>query len=787
VTTIDSTTDIETVVSTVTFYNTTITSTTSATTLSSASSAATVTGPSITCPDDQYSSQSFQTGDEVYQYYIFCNTTFSGTPFITNALDSLRNCIDLCSVINSETAGPSPFCTGVSFDGTDCYLYEAGSEGDLVLSFTEDSAVLYQELVNSNYTVAVYSNGSTTITMPATVSGSTITFSSCSASTTTFSNGVESWTESCTSNSTWFGEIIEATTTIYVNSTIIAAVSSLTATGGGGSTAAGGISPASSAAVATSVTASLTSFTSTGAASGATSAGRTFTVTYITTIVSGQTLVEASTIYFNGSGNGSFTTGGIYPPYVTTIIVNGTTLVETSSTLVSGQITSESATGGIYSLSVFPYNTTITISTIVLNGSTIYETSVYTTSFQTGGYISPSVASTVSESSGASGSGSRTGGVISPTTSPQGILSSGAVITLTSTANDSIVMVTRTLTLTGLNATGTGTGGINSPTFPRYGHSFPLPSMYPSSKYGHSHHSPHIYGSMSNSYPILNVSSSAYSSTTSNKTLTQPYNVTSSMLGIYTSISPGCVTITSVSISTYTVTQITSTCVCGTSAVLSLPLYTSATASSMSSSSPSSTSIASSGFNPLREEGQPATDQQITFACSNIGNQVFNGGFELINVTDPEAAQGWSFTSDEPSSIMYFTDVDVGTADQHTPNGTQLGRVISNDQTATGRLFQPLTLCPNTTYQFGIWTRQEDVLAECVATFEIASTVIGSVEPEPLWTDNIFDAANYTVGPRSQDGAVDLSIIISCLGDTVSDTSPGIIDFDDVSLTAILS
>jgi len=577
-------------------------------------------------------------------------------------------------------------------------------------------------------------------------------------------------------------------TTIYVDSTIIAAVSSLTAPGGRGSTATGGMSPASSAAVATSATASLTSFIPTGAASGAASTGGSFTMTYISTIVSGQTLVEASTIYSNGSGNGSFATGGIYTPYVTSIIVSGTTLVETLSTLVSGQITSQSATGGIYPPSVFPYNTTVTISTIVLNGSTTYEMSVYTTGFQTGGYISPSIASTVAESSGANGSGSGTGGVIAATATLPGISpSSGAITTLTSTVNGSTVVITQTLTLTGLNTTGTGTEGINSTTFPRHGYSLPLLHIHPSSKHRHPHHSPHIYGSTSNSYPFLNVSSSAYSSTTSNKTSTQPYNVTTSMLGIYSSASPSCVTITSVSISTYTVTQTPSTCVCGTIPILSLPLYTFATASTIPSSTPSSTPTAYGGFKPLREEGQPATDQQIAWACSNVGNQVFNGGFELTNATDADAAQGWSFTSDEPSSVMYFTDVDVGTADQHTPNGSQLGRVTANDQTATGRLFQPLTLCPNTTYQFGIWTRQEDELAECVATFEIASTVIGIVEPETSWTNNIFDAANYTVGPGSQDGAVDLSIILSCLGDTVSDTSPGIVDFDDVSVTAILS
>lgn len=197
--------------------------------------------------------------------------------------------------------------------------------------------------------------------------------------------------------------------------------------------------------------------------------------------------------------------------------------------------------------------------------------------------------------------------------------------------------------------------------------------------------------------------------------------------------------------------------------------------------------VAFTSVNQLRSEGQPATDQQIAFACSNIGNQVFNPGFELLDANDTSAAQGWSFISDESPLIMYFVDVNVTTGEQHTPNGTQLGRVVSEDPMASGRLYQPLTLCPNTTYQFGIWTRQADTLAECVATFAIGTTTVGTVEPQTYWTNAVYNPVNYTVGPGNQDGAVDLSLIVQCQGGSVSTSNPGTIEFDGVSVMAATS
>lgn len=197
--------------------------------------------------------------------------------------------------------------------------------------------------------------------------------------------------------------------------------------------------------------------------------------------------------------------------------------------------------------------------------------------------------------------------------------------------------------------------------------------------------------------------------------------------------------------------------------------------------------MAYTSVNQLRIEGQPATDQQIAFACSNVGNQIFNGGFELLDANDTSEAQGWSFVADESSSIIYFADVAVATDQQKTLNGAQLGRVITEDATASGRLYQPLTLCPNTTYQFGIWTQQASQLSECVVIFELGTTTIGTVEPPMYWTNSIYNPVNYTVGPGGQDGALDLSILMSCMGGSVSASDPGSVDFDEVSLMAILS
>lgn len=183
----------------------------------------------------------------------------------------------------------------------------------------------------------------------------------------------------------------------------------------------------------------------------------------------------------------------------------------------------------------------------------------------------------------------------------------------------------------------------------------------------------------------------------------------------------------------------------------------------------------------LRVEGQPATDQQVSFACNNVGNQVFNGGFELIDSNGN--ALGWNFTTDD-TAVMFSVDAEDLT--QHTPGGSRDGQVVSESDTASSRLYQPLTLCPNTTYSFEVWTRQRDFLSECTATFQIDMTSIGMVIPGTSWTNAMSDPMNYTVGPGQQDGAVDLSVFVVCKGEGTSDVDR-VIEFDDISLIQVMS
>jgi len=199
----------------------------------------------------------------------------------------------------------------------------------------------------------------------------------------------------------------------------------------------------------------------------------------------------------------------------------------------------------------------------------------------------------------------------------------------------------------------------------------------------------------------------------------------------------------------------------------------------VSSSSPPASAITS--LNQLRIEGQPATDQQVSFACSNVGNQVFNGGFELVD-SDGDAL-GWNFTTDD-TAVMFFVDAEDPT--QHTPGGNRDGHIVSESDTASGRLYQSLTLCPNTTYSFEVWTHQQGFLSECTATFQINMTAIGAVMPGTSWTNAMSHPMNYTVGPEQQDGAVDLNIFVKCLGEGGSDVDR-VIELDDISLVQLMS
>jgi hypothetical protein len=181
----------------------------------------------------------------------------------------------------------------------------------------------------------------------------------------------------------------------------------------------------------------------------------------------------------------------------------------------------------------------------------------------------------------------------------------------------------------------------------------------------------------------------------------------------------------------------------------------------------------------LRVEGTNATDGQVARACANVGNQIFNGDFELADSND--TASGWSFSAD--SSLFYFLSFADNT--QHTYGGNHEGRFVSEDATASGRIYQPLTLCPNSTYSLTAWTRQVRQLAECTATFSISGEVVGQIMPSSMWGDYLSNAVNYTVGATNADASVDFAVAVSCTGSGDAN-GQRTLDVDDLELTVVM-
>jgi hypothetical protein len=235
-----------------------------------------------------------------------------------------------------------------------------------------------------------------------------------------------------------------------------------------------------------------------------------------------------------------------------------------------------------------------------------------------------------------------------------------------------------------------------------------------------------------------------------------------------------------------TVTQLIYTssenCLCITTSFLGYgPELTSTylTSSILASTSSQPPSPTVTSINQQRRTGENATAAQIDASCKSIGNQIFNGEFELQDSNGFPLGWGFSSTSD---AIKIFSHEDPG---QHTLGGSRDARIESANTTGLASIYQPLTLCPNATYALTAWTRQPRVLAECTAIFNVGDVEIGRVSPGQVWGKSIFNARTYTVGPTAADANVDIEIGVACRGSADSG-GKRVIEFDDLELSVVL-
>jgi hypothetical protein len=106
--------------------------------------------------------------------------------------------------------------------------------------------------------------------------------------------------------------------------------------------------------------------------------------------------------------------------------------------------------------------------------------------------------------------------------------------------------------------------------------------------------------------------------------------------------------------------------------------------------------------------------------------------------------------------------------------------VVLSSKTATARLVQSLTLCPGVRYQFGAWTRQERITAQCEISFYLNGESVGIVAPTFEWSSGIARARTFMASAPE----VDLSIDIRCSG-SVSANAVGTVELDDLTLERV--
>ncbi|KAF2434207.1 hypothetical protein EJ08DRAFT_730904 [Tothia fuscella] len=293
--------------------------------------------------------------------------------------------------------------------------------------------------------------------------------------------------------------------------------------------------------------------------------------------------------------------------------------------------------------------------------------------------------------------------------------------------------------------------GSQSPSGPSSGFPYPSPN---STWLGETHAGP------TTSTPLSTVSGSPTPSPNSTYCATTTIRETVTET-IYTESCPG-ICITS-DFASYGLTY--------TAMTSSTPTPTTSPTTTFTTASSSVTSLPQ-----LRQPGEPATQADIDSSCAFIGNQIFNGEFELKDSNSNPL--GWGFSRTSPK-ISFLSSEDPA---QHTDGGSRNGRIESTNSTAIGRIYQPLTLCPNTKYSLMAWTKQPRVLAECSAVFNLGGVEIGRVSPGQVWSSAASGGMTFTVGTNT---AVDFEIGVNCRG---SGDSGGkrVILFDDLDLSAVL-
>ena len=205
--------------------------------------------------------------------------------------------------------------------------------------------------------------------------------------------------------------------------------------------------------------------------------------------------------------------------------------------------------------------------------------------------------------------------------------------------------------------------------------------------------------------------------------------------------------------------------------VYSVPLST------RSAQSPAASATAA--LPDLRKVNATATDAQISRACANKGNLVYNSGFDAAD--NAGAPLDW-FSNQNGRDSRFDA---YNSTRQHAGSSTHSARVILTASDTSITISQPLTLCPNTRYQFSSWDRQADLLSECQTAYGIGGYTLFAVFPQEFWRQH---NATFTTGATPQDCSLDLSISVVCRGNggsLVGDGSSGMItELDSLRITA---